>query len=120
MDMELNILSHISLLEACRRKNCDALIVLSSTRQLYGKPQYFPVDERHPLDPPDVNAINKLSSEYYHLQYYRNYGIRTVILRLTNTYGPRQLIKNAKQGFLGWKSSSRFHLCGFVEAMLKS
>ncbi len=102
MDMEVNTRAQLTLLETCRHYAPDAVIVYSSTRQIYGRPQYLPVDENHPLMPPDVNGINKLAAEYYHSLYSRVYGLRTVSLRLTNTYGPRQLIKNARQGFIGW------------------
>lgn len=101
-DMGMNVTAQIHLLEACRRFNPDAVIIHTSTRQLYGVPQYLPVDEAHPLNPPDVNGINKLAGEQYHTLYAKVYGLKTVSLRLTNTYGPRQLIKNAKQGFIGW------------------
>lgn len=102
MDMEVNLKAQLTLLEACRYYAPDAIIIYSSTRQIYGRPQYLPVDENHPLLPPDVNGINKLAAEYYHSLYTKVYGIRTISLRLTNTYGPRQLIKNSRQGFIGW------------------
>jgi UDP-glucose 4-epimerase len=102
MDMEINVKAQIVLLEAARRYNPGAVIVHASTRQFYGRPQYLPVDEKHPLNPPDVNGINKLAGEQYHMLYAKVYSIQTVSLRLTNTYGPRQLIKNARQGFIGW------------------
>lgn len=102
MDLEINARAQLTLLETCRHYNPDAIVVFSGTRQIYGQPQYLPVDENHPLLPPDVNGINKLAAEYYHRLYTKVYGIRTVCLRLTNTYGPRQLIKNARQGFIGW------------------
>lgn len=102
MDMEINVKAQLVLLEACRRFNPEAVIVYASTRQFYGRPQYLPVDEQHPLNPPDVNGINKLAGEQYHMLYSKVHGIKTVSLRLTNTYGPRQLIKNARQGFIGW------------------
>jgi nucleoside-diphosphate-sugar epimerase len=102
VDMEINVKAQLSLLETCRKHNREAVIVYTSTRQFYGKPQYLPVDEAHPLSPPDVNGINKLAAEFYHLLYARVYGLKTVSLRLTNTYGPRQLIKNSRQGFVGW------------------
>jgi UDP-glucose 4-epimerase len=69
---------------------------------VYGKPQRLPVDETHLLKPTDVNGINKISGEMYHLVYHSVYGIRASSLRLTNTYGPRQLIKHPRQGFIGW------------------
>lgn len=101
-DMELNVRAHIQLLEACRHVNPDAVIVHSSTRQIYGSPQYLPVDEKHPIHPLDVNGINKYAGEQYHTLYARVYGLKTIALRLTNTYGPRQLIQHSQQGFIGW------------------
>lgn len=101
-DLEINAKAQLGVLEACRHKNRDARIVLTSTRQIYGKPQYMPVDENHPLDPVDVNGINCIAGEWYHLLYHKVYGIPASVLRLTNTYGPRQLLKHNRQGFIGW------------------
>ncbi|MGZ6347707.1 MAG: GDP-mannose 4,6-dehydratase [Anaerolineales bacterium] len=100
-DLEINCLSQLYLLEACRKFNPSARIIYSSTRQIYGKPQYAPVDENHPLAPVDINGVNKLASEWYHILYHRVYGIRTTSLRLTNTYGPRMRVVDARQTFLG-------------------
>jgi len=100
-DLEINARSQLSILEACRRYNPEIKIVFASTRQIYGKPQYLPVDEKHPLYPVDVNGINKMAGEWYHLLYYDVYKIRSVVLRLTNTYGPRMRVKDARQTFLG-------------------
>ena len=101
-DLEINARSQLSLLEACRYGNPSAKIIFASTRQLYGKPQYLPVDERHPQEPVDVNGINKMAGEWYHIVYHRVYDLQTVSLRLTNTYGPRMRIKDARQTFVGW------------------
>lgn len=101
-DLEINARSQLSLLEACRHGNPKAKIVFASTRQIYGRPQYLPVDERHPLQPTDVNGINKLAGEWYHIVYHNVYGLRTVSLRLTNTFGPRMRIRDARQTFIGW------------------
>jgi UDP-glucose 4-epimerase len=101
-DLEINVRSQLSIMEACRKNNRDVKIVYTSTRQLYGKPLYLPVDENHIASPIDVNGINKLCGELYHILYNNVYGIRAVSLRLTNTYGPRQLLKHARQGFIGW------------------
>ena len=101
-DNEVNTRAQISLLETCRSANSAAVLVFSSTRQLYGTPMYLPVDEKHPVNPIDVNGINKLAAENYHTLYSKVYGMKVVCLRLTNTYGPRQLIKHARQGFIGW------------------
>ncbi len=102
MDMELNCAGQIRLLEACRSFNPAARIVFTSTRQVYGNPTYLPVDEQHPIAPLDVNGIHKRAAELYHLLYHRVYGIPVVCLRLTNTYGPRQLVKHDRQGFIAW------------------
>ena len=100
-DLDINANAQLSILEACRRTNPEVKVVFASTRQLYGKPKYLPVDERHPIDPVDVNGINKLAGEGYHLIYNKVYGIRSCVLRLTNTYGPRMRIMDARQTFLG-------------------
>ena len=100
-DLEINALAQLSILEACRQNNPEIKIVFASTRQLYGKPDYLPVDEKHPIRPVDVNGINKLAGEWYHLLYNNVYGIRACALRLTNTYGPGMRVKDARQTFLG-------------------
>jgi UDP-glucose 4-epimerase len=100
-DLDINAAAQLSILEACRKANPDIKIVFASTRQLYGKPDYLPVDEKHPIRPVDVNGINKLAGEWYHLLYNNVYGIRACALRLTNTYGPGMRVKDARQTFLG-------------------
>ncbi len=100
-DLEINAKAQLSILEACRRYNNNIKIVFASTRQIYGKPQYLPVDEKHPLYPVDVNGINKMAGEWYHIVYNNVYKIKSVVLRLTNTYGPRMRVKDARQTFLG-------------------
>ena len=100
-DLDINCRSQLSILEACRRESPDIKIVFAGTRQIYGRPEYLPVDERHPLAPVDVNGINKTAGEWYHLVYARTYGLRVTILRLTNTYGPRMRVRDARQTFLG-------------------
>ncbi|MFN8530015.1 MAG: NAD-dependent epimerase/dehydratase family protein [Anaerolineae bacterium] len=100
-DLEINGRAQLSILEACRHHNPKVRVVFASTRQLYGKPEYLPVDEKHPVRPVDVNGINKMAGEGYHLLYHQVYDIQTCVLRLTNTYGPRMRIKDARQTFLG-------------------
>jgi len=100
-DLEMNCRAQLSLLEVCRQENPQIKIVFASTRQIYGVPQYVPVDEKHPLAPVDVNGANKLAGENYHLVYARAYGMRVSVLRLTNTYGPRMRVKDERQTFLG-------------------
>lgn len=101
VDLDINCRSQLSILEACRKHNPNVRVVFSGTRQIYGKPQYLPVDERHPIDPVDVNGVNKVAGEWYHIVYHRAYGLRTTSLRLTNTYGPRMRVIDARQTFLG-------------------
>ncbi|HEY4662906.1 MAG TPA: NAD-dependent epimerase/dehydratase family protein [Candidatus Humimicrobiaceae bacterium] len=102
VDLEINCRSQLSLLEACRKNNKDVKIIYAGTRQQYGKPDYLPVDEKHLVHPTDVNGINKMAGEWYHILYSNIYGIKATSLRLTNTYGPRQLLKHNRQGFFGW------------------
>jgi len=101
MCVEINAHAQLSILEALRHYNPKAKIVFASTRQLYGRPEYLPVDEKHPVRPVDVNGINKAAGEQYHLLYHEVYGIPACVLRLTNTYGPGMRIKDARQTFVG-------------------
>jgi UDP-glucose 4-epimerase len=100
-DLAINAAAQLSILEACRLHNRGIKVVFASTRQLYGRPQYLPVDEKHPAHPVDVNGINKLAGEQYHLLYNDVHGIRACALRLTNTYGPGMRVRDARQTFLG-------------------
>jgi UDP-glucose 4-epimerase len=100
-DLDINCRAQLSILEACRKQNPRIKIIYASTRQIFGKPDYLPVDERHLLRPTDVNGINKMAGEWYHILYNNVYGLRAVSLRLTNTYGPRMRVKDARQTFVG-------------------
>jgi nucleoside-diphosphate-sugar epimerase len=100
-DLESNCRAQLTLLEACRAACPDVTVVFASTRQIYGKPQALPVDETHALHPVDVNGVNKMAGEAYHILYHDVYGIKAAALRLTNTYGPRMRIKDARQTFVG-------------------
>ncbi len=100
-DLAINVLAQLQILEACRHHNPDVKVVFASTRQVYGRPQHIPVTEDHPLSPVDLNGVHKLAAEQYHRLFNNIYGIRSVILRLTNTYGPRMRVVDARQTFLG-------------------
>ncbi len=100
-DLEINSRAQLYILEACRQNNPDIRIVFASTRQVYGTPEYLPVDEKHILQPIDVNGINKVSGEYYHILYNNVHDIWSCALRLTNSYGPRMRVKDTRQTFLG-------------------
>jgi UDP-glucose 4-epimerase len=101
-DLDINCRSQLTMLEACRRHNPTVKVVYAGTRQIYGKPERLPVDESHLVRPTDINGINKAAGEQYHLVYNNVFGVRACSLRLTNVYGPRQLIKHNRQGFIGW------------------
>lgn len=101
-DLDINCVSQLSILEACRKYNPDAKLVFAGTRGQYGRAQYLPVDEKHPLVPTDVNGINNSSGEAYHILYNNIYGIRATSLRLTNTFGPRHQMKHPRQGIINW------------------
>jgi UDP-glucose 4-epimerase len=101
-DLDINCRSQLTLLEACRLHNPAVKVVYAGTRQVYGKPERLPVDETHLVRPTDINGINKAAGEYYHLVYNNVYDVRACSLRLTNIFGPRQLIRHDRQGFIGW------------------
>ena len=101
-DLDINCRSQLTLLEACRHHNPGVKVVYASTRQVYGRPDTLPVTERQLVRPTDVNGINKAAGEYYHLVYNNVFGVRACALRLTNVYGPRQLLRHNRQGFIGW------------------
>ena len=100
-DLNINAAAQLSILESCRLHNPGVRVVFASTRQVYGRPDYLPVDEEHPLNPVDINGVNKLAGEWYHLLYSKIHKIRACALRLTNTYGPGMRVKDARQTFLG-------------------
>jgi UDP-glucose 4-epimerase len=101
-DLEINCRSQLTVLEACRNHNPSVKVVFAGTRQVYGRPDSLPVSEAQLVRPTDINGINKAAGEYYHLVYNNVFGVRACSLRLTNVYGPRQLIKHNRQGFIGW------------------
>jgi UDP-glucose 4-epimerase len=100
-DQKNNVTARLNVLEACRQVNPDARIVYTSTRQIYGRPLYLPVDESHPLSPVDFNGVSEIASEHYHNLYHSIFHLKITILRLTNVYGPRMRIKDARQNFIG-------------------
>jgi UDP-glucose 4-epimerase len=101
-DLDINCRSQLTLLESCRQHNPTTKVVYAGTRQIYGRPDRLPVDETHLVRPTDINGINKAAGEQYHLVYNNVFGVRACSLRLTNVYGPRQLIRHNRQGFIGW------------------
>ena len=100
-DLGINAAAQLSILESARMYNPRLRIVFASTRQVYGKPTYLPVDEMHPIKPVDINGIHKVAAEEYHRLYSEVYGMSCTSLRLTNTYGPGMRVRDARQTFLG-------------------
>jgi UDP-glucose 4-epimerase len=100
-DLEHNCRAAITVLEACKNRAPEARVVFAGTRQIYGRPKYLPVDEQHPIQPVDINGIHKVAGEAYHVLYNKLFGMDTVIVRLTNTFGPRMRVRDARQTFLG-------------------
>jgi len=100
-DLAINTSAQLSILETTRRVNPNAKVIFTSTRQIYGRPLFLPVDETHVIRPVDINGINKYAAEQYHMLYHSVYGLPVSVLRLTNTYGPRMRVKDARQTFLG-------------------
>lgn len=101
LDLDVNAGGSLAVLEACRKVAADAVIVFASTRQVYGRPTYLPVDENHPVRPVDVNGVSKHAAEQFHQLFHGIYGQRTIVLRLTNVFGPCMRIADAQQTFLG-------------------
>jgi UDP-glucose 4-epimerase len=100
-DQDINVGGQLAFLETCRRENPKTKIIYTGTRQIYGPPRCLPVDENHPVNPVDINAVNKLAAERYHLLYHRVYGLRSVVLRMSNVYGPRMRVKDGLKTFIG-------------------
>lgn len=101
-DLQINCVSQLSILESCRRNNPDVKILFAGTRGQYGRAQTLPVDETHPMNPADVNGINNVAGEAYHILYNNVYGLRACSLRLTNTFGPRHQMRHHRQGIINW------------------
>ena len=101
-DLDINCRGHLVLLEACRLAQSRAKIVFSSSRFVYGRTEYVPVDESHPFNCLSIYGIHKLTGEKYHQFYYEAYGLDTVCIRIANPYGPRQQMKHSKYGIVNW------------------
>jgi UDP-glucose 4-epimerase len=99
-DLELNTVAQLRFLETVRRVKPGIRVVYAGTRQVYGIPEYLPVDENHPVNPVDFNGIHKFAATQYHLLMARNGELDAVVLRLTNVYGPRMALNVGGQGFL--------------------
>jgi UDP-glucose 4-epimerase len=101
-DLEINCKGHLQVLEACRRENSRARLLFASSRFVYGRIEYNPVDENHPFNCLSIYGIHKLAGEKYYRFYYEAYGLDTVSVRIANPYGPRQQMKHSKYGIVNW------------------
>lgn len=100
-DLALNTVAQLRFLKVCQAVRPGVRIVYAGTRQVYGKPEYLPVDEKHPIRPVDFNGIHKRAAEQYHLLLSDHGALDAVVLRLSNVYGPRMALHLPQQGFLG-------------------
>jgi len=84
-----NVLATLNILELARRYDVEKLIY-ASTSEVYGSAQYMPMDERHPLEPAHPYGASKLAADRMCHAYIQTYGINVCIVRLFNTFGPKQ------------------------------
>jgi UDP-glucose 4-epimerase len=102
LDLDINCKGHLQVLEACRRANPGAKLLFASSRFVYGRIEYNPVDENHPFNCLSIYGIHKLAGEKYYRFYHEAYGLNTVSVRIANPYGPRQQMKHSKYGIVNW------------------
>jgi UDP-glucose 4-epimerase len=102
LDLDINCKGHLQVLEACRRENLQARLLFASSRFVYGRVEYNPVDENHPFNCLSVYGIHKLAGEKYYRFYHEAYGLKTMSVRIANPYGPRQQMKHSKYGIVNW------------------
>jgi UDP-glucose 4-epimerase len=101
-DIDINCRGNAVFLEALRAGCPKARIIYCGTRAQYGRLDYQRVDEKHTFKPVDVYGASKATGEMLFFVYHRAYGMRVSSLRLTNAYGPRHQMKNAKFGIFNW------------------
>ena len=101
VDIAVNAVAQVRLIQAAREAAPEAVVVHASTRQFYGRPLHLPVNEEHPVNPSDANGVSKFAGEQYWMIEHRTMSRPVVSLRLTNCYGPRLRIRDARQAFLG-------------------
>jgi UDP-glucose 4-epimerase len=102
LDLDINCKGHLQVLEACRLENPRARLLFASSRFVYGRIEYNPVDENHPFNCLSIYGIHKLAGEKYYRFYHEAFGLNTVSVRIANPYGPRQQMKHSKYGILNW------------------
>lgn len=102
LDLDINCRGHITTLEAIRKYNPKAVVVFAGSRMQYGKLEYNPVDENHPMNPLSIYGVHKLTGEKYYTAYNRHHKIKTICFRIANPYGPRSQMKHSKYSMINW------------------
>jgi UDP-glucose 4-epimerase len=101
-DVDVNAKSTIVMLESIRKLGKPCRFILGSTFWVVGTPEKNPVNEDTPTAPLNIYAANRLASENYCRIYNKVYGIDTVIMRLTNTFGAKEQHDNKKKAALNY------------------
>lgn len=101
-DIDMNITGTAVVMEACRKNNPDAVVVYTGTRGQYGPSVSLPVNEEAPTNPKGIYEISNLTAEKIIRVYHDVHGIRSVLLRLSNIYGPRSQMKHSRFGVCNW------------------
>jgi len=101
-DIEMNITGTAVLMEACRKYNNTATVVYTGTRGQYGPSVSLPVNEEAPTNPKGIYEISNLTAEKIIKVYNDMHGINSVLLRLTNIYGPRSQMRHSRFGVCNW------------------
>jgi UDP-glucose 4-epimerase len=101
-DIDINIGGTTVVLEALRGNHVDAKVIFSSTRGAYGPVPKLPVDEEQSSNPVALHEISKLTAELIFKAYLQQHGIRSTMLRFTNTYGPRSQMRHGKYGVVNY------------------
>jgi len=85
----INVEGTINLLMATKMFEAERILYVSST-EVYGEPEYAPMDENHPLNPMNTYAVSKLAADRVCYTFYHEHGVPVLIARIFNCYGPRE------------------------------
>ncbi len=101
-DIDINITGTAVVMEALRRFNPAAKVVKLGSRGQYGSVVKLPAGEEARPEPKGIYEISLLAAEHIMASYHRNHGIRCVLSRLTNIYGPRAQMRHNRFGVANW------------------
>ena len=101
-DVENDLIGLINILESCKKENHKIKIIFASTVTVIGETDELSPTEKHRESPISTYEINKLTAEKYLQMYYKIYGIKTCVLRLSNVFGEGQKIDNLNRGVLNF------------------